>query len=109
LRKGARIGSKGIPQYSPQGVSVLGEVAKPGVYPVLGPRTLLDILSDAGGKTALAGTNITIQRRNGARQVVTATMTNDPGETLAGERVHIQPMEDRILIYYCATLSWPEL
>jgi hypothetical protein len=26
------------------------------------------------------------------------------GKTLAGERVHIQPVEERFLVYYCATL-----
>jgi hypothetical protein len=25
------------------------------------------------------------------------------GKTLAGERVHIQPVEERYLAYYCAT------
>jgi len=26
------------------------------------------------------------------------------GKTLAGERVHIQPVERRLLVYYCSTL-----
>jgi hypothetical protein len=26
------------------------------------------------------------------------------GKTLAGERVHLQPVEERFLVYYCATL-----
>src|SRR6185369_11007739 len=38
-------------EYSNQGVSVLGEVQKPGIYPLLGERTLFDALSAAGGTT----------------------------------------------------------
>src|SRR4029077_12658218 len=35
-----------------QGVTILGEVAKPGLYPALGDRKLYDMISVAGGFTA---------------------------------------------------------
>ena len=38
-----------------QGISVLGEVQKPGIYPVLGPRKLFDMISEAGGTAPKAG------------------------------------------------------
>src|SRR5271166_5456749 len=39
-------------EFATQGVSVLGEVQKPGVYPVTGPRRLFDVISMAGGTTS---------------------------------------------------------
>lgn len=43
-------------------VSVLGEVGKPGVYEMLGPRTLLQILSEAGGLTSNVGADLYVIR-----------------------------------------------
>src|ERR1700693_3434937 len=42
-------------EYATQGVAVLGEVQKPGVYPLIGPHRLFDVLSQAGGTTPKAG------------------------------------------------------
>jgi polysaccharide biosynthesis/export protein len=72
-----------IMQYGTQGVSVLGQVGKPGVYPVLGARTLLDVISDAGGITPMAAHEATIKRRQGG-EVFTASLSDNPGELLAG-------------------------
>lgn len=51
-------------EYATQGVSVLGEVTKPGVYPLIGPHRLFDVLSQAGGTTPKAGELITVTRQN---------------------------------------------
>ena len=51
-----------VAEYATQGVSVLGEVKSPGIYPAFGEHHLLDYISVAGGLTPLAGTNITITR-----------------------------------------------
>ena len=51
-----------ISEYATQGVSVLGEVHKPGIYPAFGSHRLLDYLSVAEGLTPLAGPRITITR-----------------------------------------------
>ena len=40
-----------------QKVSVQGEVAEPGVYPITGPTTLLDVISMAKGETEVASLN----------------------------------------------------
>ena len=50
-------------EYATQGVSVLGEVQKPGIYPLLGERHLLDAISAAGGRSAKAGTVVSITHR----------------------------------------------
>ena len=51
-----------VAEYATQGVSVLGEVKTPGIYPAFGAHNLMDYISIAGGLTPLAGTNITITR-----------------------------------------------
>jgi polysaccharide export outer membrane protein len=53
-----------VDQYASQGASVLGEVARPGVYPMLGQVRLFDLISAAGGLTDKAGNSVTITRRN---------------------------------------------
>jgi len=52
-----------VTEYASQGASLLGEVAKPGVYPVLGDQHLFDLISAAGGLTDKAGRSITITHR----------------------------------------------
>src|SRR6202140_4263490 len=51
-----------VVEYATQGVSVLGEVKTPGIYPAFGSHHLLDYISVAGGLTPSAGTTITITR-----------------------------------------------
>jgi polysaccharide biosynthesis/export protein len=47
-------------EYATQGISVAGEVTKPGIYPLLGSHTLLQAISAAGGTTVKAGNDVTI-------------------------------------------------
>jgi polysaccharide export outer membrane protein len=60
-----------------QGISVLGEVSKPGVYPVLSARKLFDMISAAGGTTAKAGRDILITHRTQQNQVQKVTFSAD--------------------------------
>ena len=53
-----------VDEYATQGSSILGEVTKPGVYPVLGPQRLFDVISMAGGLTEKAGHSITVTHRD---------------------------------------------
>jgi polysaccharide biosynthesis/export protein len=84
-----------ITEYATQGVSVLGEVTKPGVYPLQGPHTLLDIISVAGGLTQLAGSTVSVRRRNGA-EIVVYLDANDPQKAL-GQDIDLQP-SDTVLV-----------
>jgi polysaccharide export outer membrane protein len=52
-----------VSEYTSDDTSVLGEVAKPGVYPVLGEQRLFNLLSAAGGLSPAAGTSITISHK----------------------------------------------
>jgi polysaccharide export outer membrane protein len=65
-------------EYATQGVSVLGEVQKPGVYPIMGPRRLFDALSLAGGTTPKAGQAVTITHRNEPNKPETVHLSNNP-------------------------------
>jgi polysaccharide export outer membrane protein len=58
-----------IQEYSTQGVSVVGEVKKPGMYPVLGNQGILDVVAEAGGMTEMAGGEVTL-RRNGTEKTI---------------------------------------
>src|SRR6476620_1932670 len=53
-----------VNEYASQGVTLLGEVGKPGIYPVLGDRRLFDVFSAAGGLTERASRTVSITRRN---------------------------------------------
>jgi polysaccharide export outer membrane protein len=52
-----------VETYVSQGASLLGEVGKPGIYPVVGQQRLFDVISAAGGFTEKAGRSITITHR----------------------------------------------
>jgi len=55
-----------VVQYGTPGVIVLGEVLRPGTYPLRGTHTLYQALSAAGGMTANAGGVITITHQGSA-------------------------------------------
>lgn len=71
-----------INEFSSQGVAMLGEVVRPGIYPVLGDRRLVDLITAAGGLTDKAGREVTITHRNqpDKPQIVTLdrTLTSNP-------------------------------
>ena len=55
-----------VSEYTSAGASLLGEVTKPGVYPVLGDQRLFDLISAAGGFTDKAGKSATVTHRGQA-------------------------------------------
>lgn len=52
-----------VEEYATQTVTILGEVARPGTVRVAAPRTLIDVLSLAGGLTELADRHIVVERK----------------------------------------------
>ncbi len=89
-----------IDEYESQGVSMLGEVMKPGVYPVLGGQRLLDLIAAAGGYTEKAGRSITITHRNALDKPFTVPLSRNttdgennidvsPGDTVIVRRADI--------------------
>jgi polysaccharide export outer membrane protein len=79
-----------VEQYSTQGVTLLGEIKSPGVYPLLGARGLLDIVSAAGGVTPSAGKAITITHRDEPDKPVTVQLDSHAGST-ASFNVDLRP------------------
>jgi polysaccharide export outer membrane protein len=67
-----------IQEYATQGVSVLGEVKNPGVYPDLGSHALLDFISVAGGITPTAGKAVTITHKNDPDHPTVVHLDNSP-------------------------------
>jgi polysaccharide export outer membrane protein len=53
-----------VDESASQGITVLGEVAKPGVYPDMGDHKLYELISEAGGFTQSAARKVSIIRRN---------------------------------------------
>jgi len=76
-----------VDQSVSQGASLLGEVARPGVYPIIGEPRLLDVVSAAGGFTASAGQSITVTHRNQSDKPVTVPLnrklTDNPASNIA--------------------------
>jgi polysaccharide export outer membrane protein len=70
-------------EFSTQGVTVLGEVKNPGVYPLLGAHGLLDLISAAGGETTSAGKDVTITHRDDPDHPVIVKIASKPGSTAA--------------------------
>jgi len=62
------------------GVSVMGEVARPGVYPIFGSRRLFDVISAAGGLTDKAGRVVTITHRDKPQEPVSVSFDPDPAK-----------------------------
>lgn len=52
-----------VKEYATQGISVLGEVSKPGMYQLLGQHSLFDAISAAGGATEKAGNTVLITHK----------------------------------------------
>jgi polysaccharide export outer membrane protein len=83
-----------VEQYATETVSVVGQVNRPGAYPITTPRTVLDVLSFAGGITNVADRNILVQRHgskdntlayyvsNDAKQAVATQVMVNPGDTV---------------------------
>ena len=79
-----------VKEYASIGISVLGEVARPGVYPALGARRLYDVISAAGGFSARAGKVITITHRDQPQNPVTVTIDADPAKSV-NSNVEVDP------------------
>ena len=72
-----------ILEYATQGVTLLGEVRNPGVYPLLGVHNLLDLISAAGGVTPNAGKAVTITHRAAPDRPVIVKMDSKAGSSAA--------------------------
>lgn len=90
-----------VVEYTAPQVTILGAVASPGVFPLLAPEGLADVLALAGDTTILAGNRIDITAPDGASKPQTVhysrgmdtkllnSVTVQPGDTIHVQRAGI--------------------
>jgi polysaccharide export outer membrane protein len=82
-----------VDSYATQYVSILGEVHAPGAYPIYTPRSILEVLTLAGGLTDLADRKVLVERKgtsgkvpyflsNAADVAMDTSVIVNPGDTL---------------------------
>jgi polysaccharide biosynthesis/export protein len=79
-----------IDESASQGVTILGEVAKPGIYPDLGDRRLYDLVSAAGGFTASAGRKVSVIRQHSQDAPITVNLPRDLADDMQ-DNIEIMP------------------
>ena len=67
-----------VKEYTTEGITLVGEVNKPGVYSVLAGHRLLDLIQTAGGLTPRAGKTARITHRDDPNHPITVSVANDP-------------------------------
>ncbi len=72
-----------VEEFATQGITVYGEVNTPGIYPLLGPHTLYDAISAAGGLTLKAGHTVTVLHAGQPRteEVIDLPADGTPGKS----------------------------
>jgi len=89
-----------IREFAYTGVTVAGEVTKPGIYPIPGPRSVVDVIAMAGGLTSAADSQIALRRSNSnIEEVIDLPLQNGlkalsddievhPGDRIIARRAH---------------------
>lgn len=77
-----------IAEYVNQGADVMGQVQRPGIYPTLGTRRLLDMITLAGGVTNSAGNLVTIIHRKDPHHPVYLALA----QTAKGYKLQANPI-----------------
>lgn len=100
-----------VKEYSSEGISISGEVGRPGAYSALGPHRLLDVIQLAGGTTATAGRKVIIAHRGRMQDAETVMLSNDP-LLMAQDNVELQPGDTVIvskagLVYVLGEVTQP--
>jgi polysaccharide export outer membrane protein len=105
-----------VREHGSKKVSVLGAVGKPGVYEMLGPRNLLQVLSQAGGLTPQVGAELYVIREGSDGQIhrlpvrVMELMTNsDPALNVSiepGDIISV-PIDRTLYIYVDGAVKSP--
>jgi polysaccharide export outer membrane protein len=89
-----------IDEANSQGITILGEVSKPGIYPEIGDHHLYAVISQAGGFTNTSARKVSILRRNQPQPIhvdlprnladdVSANVEIMPGDTITVPRAPI--------------------
>jgi len=81
-------------EYATQRVTVMGEVKTPGVYPIGVKRSVLDLVSIAGGPTASAAKTAVLTHRNASAPPITVDLSGSlqnapPPQVEPGDRITV--------------------
>lgn len=79
-----------VDESASQGVTIIGEVFKPGIYPALGDRRLYDLISAAGGFTSAAGRKISVIRQHSQTAPITVNLPRNLADDLQ-DNIEIMP------------------
>jgi polysaccharide export outer membrane protein len=79
-----------VDESASQGVTIIGEVFKPGIYPALGDRKLYDLISAAGGFTAAAGRKVSVIRQHSQTGPITVNLPRNLADDLQ-DNIEIMP------------------
>jgi polysaccharide export outer membrane protein len=71
-----------VDEYATQTVTILGQVAHPGTVRLAAPRTLIDVISQAGGLTETADRHIVIERGGKDGERIRAFLSNRSDDAL---------------------------
>jgi polysaccharide biosynthesis/export protein len=66
-----------IEEFATQGITVYGEVNAPGIYPLMGPHQLYDVISAAGGLTLKSGGSVTVLHAAQRNHPEVITLSNE--------------------------------
>lgn len=81
-----------ISEFHSQPVSVIGEVNSPGVHQIEGRKTLVEILSSAGGLHSDAGPTVTITRRMEWGRIPLPDAKDDPTGNFSVAAIDLKPL-----------------
>jgi polysaccharide export outer membrane protein len=100
-----------VEEYTTQGVAVIGEVNKPGIVPVYSGRSVLDILSAAGGLKDTASTELLIRRQGQTGDPERVQLGRDR-QSLSGPMVEVNPGDQLVvplagIVYMLGDLNRP--
>jgi polysaccharide export outer membrane protein len=100
-----------VDEYTTQGVAVVGEVTRPGIVPIYSGRSVLDILSAAGGLKETASTEILIRRQGQTGDPERIQLGRDR-QSLSGPMVEVNPGDQVVvplagIVYMLGDLNRP--
>lgn len=78
-----------VSEFATQGVTVTGEVKSPGIFPLLGSHSVVELISAAGGTTAAAGKAVTVTHKSDPDNPEVVRLDSKPGSV--AKRVDIRP------------------
>ncbi len=105
-----------VREHGSKKVSVLGAVGKPGVYEMLGARTLLQVLSEAGGLTKEAGASLYVLRAKpeGGSETIPVDLLDLMANRDPSRNVNVQPgdivsvpIDQQVYIYVDGAVKTP--